>query len=134
MKKMMNKMIAITMMMAITTAMPAMAGNKKYMNNDKKDKVVTVTNPKKDSHFNKKPVLNTKRTTHFAPHKTHVYRPVVKTCTFKVSRFDSHNKVVAKVERIHGVMNIHWNPRTREVTVRYNAHITSARHIKHAVA
>ena len=34
-----NKVIA-AMMMAITTAMPAMAGNKNHANNDKKDKVV----------------------------------------------------------------------------------------------
>ena len=134
MKKMLNKMIAITMMMAITTAMPAMAGNKKYMNNDKKDKVVTVTNPKKDSHFNKKPVLNTKRTTHFAPHKTHVYRPVVKTCTFKVSRHENYKKVVAKAENMKGVIDAKWNPRTREVTVTYDGKITSARNIKHFMA
>ena len=36
--KTMNKVIAAMMMMAITTAMPAMAGNKNHTNNDKKDK------------------------------------------------------------------------------------------------
>ena len=43
----MNKVIA-AMMMAITFAMPAMAGNKNH--NGKKDKVVAVNN-KKVSHF-----------------------------------------------------------------------------------
>ena len=48
--KTMNKVIA-AMMMAITTAMPAMAGNKHH--NDKKDKVVAVNNGKKESNFDK---------------------------------------------------------------------------------
>ena len=46
-----NKVIAIMMMMSITFAMPAMAGNKNH--NGKKDKVVAVNN-KKVSHFDKK--------------------------------------------------------------------------------
>ena len=46
MKKTMNKVIA-AMMMAITFAMPAMAGNKN--NNSKKDKVVAVNNKKVSS-------------------------------------------------------------------------------------
>lgn len=49
--KIMNKVIATMMMMAITTAMPAMAGNKNH--NDKKDKVVAVNNGKKESNFDK---------------------------------------------------------------------------------
>ena len=64
--KTMNKVIAAMMMMAITTAMPAMAGNKNH--NDKKDKVVAVNNKttvstsrQKDSHFDKVD----KKTTHF---------------------------------------------------------------------
>ena len=64
------------MMMAITFAMPAMAGNKNH--NGKKDKVVAVNNK-------------------------------------KVSHFD-------------------WNPRTRELTVIYDAKVTSARHIMHFMA
>ena len=115
------------MMMAITTAMPAMAGNKHH--NDKKEKVVAVNNNKKDSHFDKVD----KKTTHFDAHK-HDYRPDVKTCTFKVSRHDSHKKVVAKAEHMKGVMNTKWNPRTRELTVIYDAKVTSARHIMHFVA
>ena len=125
-----NKVIAAMMMMVITTAMPAMAGNKKHTNNDKKDKVVAVNNGKKESHFDKVD----KKTTHFNTHKKNTYRPDVKTYTFKVSRHDSYKKVVAKAERIDGVMDAKWNARTREVTVRYDANKTSVKYIKHTVA
>ena len=132
-----NKVIAIMMMMSITFAMPAMAGNKKN-NNGKNDKVVVVVNnDKKASHFDKvdkKTTVSTSRSSHFDAHKTHAYRPDVKTCTFKVSRHDSHKKVVAKVENMKGVMDTNWNPRTRELTVRYDANKTSARNIKHFMA
>ena len=127
--KTMNKVIA-AMMMAITTAMPAMAGNKKHTNHGKNTTVVVVTNDKKVSHFDK---MNN-RTSHFDAYKKHAYRPDVKTCTFRVSRHDSHRKVVAKVEHMKGVMDTKWNPRTREVTVIYDAKVTSARHIKHFMA
>ena len=126
--KTMNKVIAAMMMMAITTAMPAMAGNKNH--NDKKDKVVAVNNNKKDSHFDKVD----KKTTHFDAHKKNAYRPDMKTYTFKVSRHDSHKKVVAKVENMKGVKEAKRNPRTREVTVIYDANVTSARNIKHFMA
>ena len=125
--KTMNKVIAAMMMMAITTTMPAMAGNKHH--NDKKTTVVVVNNDKKVSHFDKVD----KRTSHYDAHK-HAYRPDVKTCTFRVSRHDSHRKVVAKVEHMKGVMDTKWNPRTREVTVIYDAKVTSARNIKHFMA
>ena len=124
----MNKVIAAMMMMAITFAMPAMAGNKPHHNNDKK--VVAVNNDKKASHFDKAD----KKTSHFDTSKPHAYRPDVKTTTIKVSRHDSHKKVVAKVENMKGVMDTNWNPRTREVTVIYDAKVTSARHIKHFMA
>ena len=130
-----NKVIAAMMMMAITTAMPAMAGNKNH--NDKKDKVVVVNNGKKESHFDKvdkKTTVSTSRPTHFDTHKKNAYRPDMKTYTFKVSRHDSYKKVVAKAERIDGVMDAKWNARTREVTVRYDANKTSAKYIKHSVA
>ena len=125
--KTMNKVIA-AIMMAITTAMPAMAGNKNH--NDKKDKIVAVNNNKKDSHFDKVD----KKTTHFDAHKKNAYRPDMKTYTFKVSRHDSHKKVVAKVENMKGVKDAKWNPRTREVTVIYDANVTSVRNIKHFMA
>ena len=97
-----NKVIAAMMMMAITTAMPAMAGNKK--------------------------------TGHFDIHKTHAYRPDVKSCTFILSRHESHKKMVAKVENMKGVMDTKWDPRTRELTVIYDGKVTSARNIKHFMA
>ena len=124
-----NKVIAIMMMMSITFAMPAMAGNKNN-NHGKNDKVVVVNNDKKGSHFDKVD----KKTSHFDTSKTHAYRPDVKTTTIKVSRHDSHKKVVAKVENMKGVMDTNWNPRTRELTVRYDANKTSARNIKHFMA
>ena len=128
--KTMNKVIAAMMMMAITTTMPAMAGNKHHNDrNNKKTTVVVVTNDKKASHFDNVD----KRTSHFDAHK-HAYRPDVKPCPFRVSRHDSHKKVVAKVEHMKGVMDTKWNPRTREVTVIYDAKVTSARHIKHFMA
>ena len=127
--KTMNKVIAAMMMMAITT-MPAMAGNKKYNNHDKKATVVVVNNDKKTLHFDKVD----KALSHKGYHKGHAYRPEVKTCTFRVSRHDSHRKVVAKVEHMKGVMDTKWNPRTREVTVIYDAKVTSARHIRHFMA
>ena len=123
-----NKVIAAAMMLTITFAMPAMAGNKKNTNN-KKATVVVVTNEKKTSHFDKVD----KRASRSDAHK-YAYRPDVKTCTFKVSRHDSHKKVVAKAEHLKGVMNTMWNPRTRELTVIYDAKVTSARHIMHFMA
>ena len=132
-----NKVIAAMMMMAITFAMSAMAGHKTTVstsrqpnNHGKNDKVVVVNNDKKASHFDKAD----KKTSHFDTHKTHAYRPDVKTCTIKVSRHDSHKKVVAKVENMKGVMDSNWNPRTHELTVRYDANKTSARNIKHFMA
>ena len=126
--KTMNKVIAAMMLMAITTAMPAMAGNKHHNNNDKK--VVVVNNYKGGSHFDKVD----KALSHNDVHKKNAYRPDVKTTTIKVSRHDSHKKVVAKVENMKGVMDTNWNPRTRELTIRYDANKTSARNIKHFVA
>ena len=126
--KTMNKVIAAMMMMALTTTMPAMAGNKNNPRNDKK--VVVVNNNKGASHFDKVD----KALSHNTYHKGHAYRPDVKTCTFKVSRHENYKKVVAKAENMKGVIDAKWNPRTREVTVRYDAKVTSARNIKHFMA
>ena len=87
-------------------------------------------NSPRDSHFDRVD----KRTSHFDNYRHHAYRPVVKTCTFRVSRHAVHHHAVAKAERIHGVMGAYWNPRTHEMTVRYDARVTSARHIMHLVA
>ena len=130
MKTTMNKVMAAMMMMALTTTMPAMAGNKNNPRNDKKTTVVVVKNDKGASHFDKVD----KALSHNTYHKGNVYRPDVKTCTVKVSRHESHKKVVAKVENMKGVMDTNWNPRTRELTVRYDANKTSARNIKHFMA
>ena len=92
--------------------------------------VARVTNSPRDSHFDRVD----KRTSHFDNYRHHAYRPVVKTCTFRVSRHAVHHHAVAKAERIHGVMGAYWNPRTHEMTVRYDARITTARHIMHSVA
>ena len=124
-----NKVIAAMMLMAITTAKPAMAGNKNH-HNGKNDKAVVVNNHKSESHFDKVD----KALSHNDVHMTHAYRPDVKTTTIKVSRHDSHKKVIAKVENMKGVMDTNWNPRTRELTIRYDANKTSARNIKHFVA
>ena len=43
-------------------------------------------------------------------------------------------QIVAKIENMKGVMDTNWNPRTRELTVRYDANKTSAHNIKHFVA
>ena len=133
--KKLNKVIAAMMMMAITTAMPAMAGNKNH--NDKKGNVVVVNNRitantsrQSSSHFDKVE----KALSHSDAHKGHAYRPNVKTYTFKVSRHGSYKKIVAKAEHINGVMDAKWNPRTREVTIRYDANKTSVKHIKRSVA
>ena len=123
-----NKVIAAMMLMAITTATPAMAGNKNHHNNDKK--VVVVNNHKGGSHFDKVD----KKTSHFDIHKTHAYRPDVKSCTFILSRHESHKKMVAKVENMKGIMDTKWDPRTRELTVIYDGKVTSARNIKHFMA
>ena len=138
--KTMNKVIALIIMMAITIAMPAMAGNGKKNPNGNKNKVVVVTNgrrdvhaPKADMHDPHAPKVDMRDPRFNAPHKP-IYRPDVRTCVIKLGRHDSHRKVVAKAEHMKGVMDAKWNPRTREVIVRYDANVTSARHILHFMA
>ena len=120
MKNVMNKMIACMIMMTIASAMPAMADNGKYVNSGRRDHAVVVNNHK--------------NTAGHDIHKKPVYRPDVKSCTVKVSRHTPHNRVVARAERVKGVMDTKWNPRTRELIIRYDAHITSPWNIRHAVA
>ena len=138
--KTMNKVIALIMMMAITIAMPAMAGNGKKNLNGNKNKVVVVTNgrrdvhaPKVDMHDPHGPKADMRDPRFDAPRKP-IYRPDVRICVIKLGRHDSHRKVVAKAEHMKGVMDAKWNPRTREVIVRYDANVTSARHILHFMA
>ena len=130
MKNVMNKMIVAMIMMAIANVMPAMADNHKNVNSGRRDHAVVVNNHNKDVHAGK---MDKKPTGHDA-HNKHAYKPDVKSCVVKVSRHTHHDRVVAKAERVRGVMDTRWNPRTRELIIRYDAHMTSSRHIKHAVA
>ena len=130
MKNVMNKMIVAMIMMAIANVMPAMADNHKNVNSGRRDHAVVVNNHKKAVH----PGKMDKKPAYYGAHGKHAYRPDVKSCIVKVSRHTPHNRVVAKAERIKGVMDTRWNPRTRELIIRYDAHMTSSGHIKHAVA
>ena len=112
--KKMNKVIAAMMLMAITFATPAMADNKHHNNHDKKA-----------GHFDK-------HTAHFDRH--HAPRPDMRICSVYLSRFGSPRAAMERAERIHGVAEVKYNPRTREITVLYDAKVTSSRHIRHAVA
>ena len=121
----MKKMIAAMVMMAMTVAMPVMAGNKHHNNHNNHDKKVVVVHHKGGPHFDK-------RAAHFDRH--HAPRPDMRICAVYLSRFDSPREAMARAERIHGVADVKYNPRTREITVLYDAKVTSSRHIRHAVA
>ena len=129
MKKMMNKAMAAMIMMALAIAMPAKADNRGHVvDNGRRDHAVVVDNHRKDAHFDKKD--------HKPGHvdKKHAYRPDMKTCTIKVIHRDSHKRLVAKAEHINGVKDANWNPRTRELTVLYDANKTTSRYIKRVLA
>lgn len=106
------KMIAALMLMTITAATPATAKNKKV------------------SHFDRVEM----KASHFDKHHKHAYRPEVKTCTLVLGRHDSHKKLAAKADRMKDVIDTKWNPRRRELTIIYDAKMTSARHIRHFMA
>ena len=106
------KMIAALMLITITAATPATAKNKKV------------------SHFDRVEM----KASHFDKHHKHAYRPEVKTCTLVLGRHDSHKKLAAKADRMKGVIDTKWNPRRRELTIIYDAKVTSARHIRHFMA
>ena len=75
------KMIAAMVMMAMTVAMPAMAGNRHHNNHKHHDKnVVVVVHHKGGPHFDK-------RAAHFDRH--HAPRPEMRICAVYLSRFDS---------------------------------------------
>ena len=129
MKKMMNKAMVAMMMMAIAFAMPAKADNRGHVvDNGRRDHAVVVDNHRKDAHFDKKD--------HKPGHvdKKHAYRPDMKTCKIKVGHRDNPKRVEAKALRISGVVDARMNPRTRELTVRYDANKTTARHIRRVIA
>jgi hypothetical protein len=105
-------MIAAMMLMTITAAMPATAKNKK------------------ESHFDRVEMKHS----HFDRHHRDAYRPEIKSCTLVLGRHDSHRKLAKKADRMKGVIDTRWNPRTRELTIIYDAKVTSARHIRHFMA
>jgi len=131
MKTIMNKVIVAMIMMAIANVMPAMADNHRNVNSGRRDHSVVVNNPKKDVHSGK---MDKKSAYYDDHHKKPVYKAEIKSCVIKVSRHTHHNRVVAKAQCIKGVMDTKWNARTRELIIRYDAHMTSARSIRHAVA
>ena len=106
------KMIAALMLMTITAAAPATAKNKKV------------------SHFD--PVEM--KTSHFDRNHRHAYRPEIKSCTLVLGRHDSHKKLAEKANHMKGVIDTKWNPRKRELTIIYDAKVTTARHIRHFMA
>jgi hypothetical protein len=127
----MKKTIAAMMMMAMTAAMPAMAGNNHFGKNDKKSTV--VNHDKKAGHYDKRTAHYDKRTaTHFDTR--HAARPDMKTYTYRLSRYDSPRAIIERAERINGVKEAKYNPRTRELTILYDAHRTTLHHIKHTMA
>jgi hypothetical protein len=129
MKKMMNKAMAAMIMMALAIAMPAKADNRGHVvDNGRRDHAVVVDNHRKNAHFDKKD--------HKPGHvdKKHAYRPDMKTCKIKVGHRDNPKRVEAKALRISGVVDARMNPRTRELTVRYDANKTTARHIRRVIA
>lgn len=106
------KMIAAMMIMTITAAMPATANNQR------------------GSHFDR----IEKKNSHFDRHHRPAYRPEVKSYTIRLSRYESHRQLAARAGRLKGVMDTKWNPRTRELTIIYDAKMTSSRHIRHHLA
>lgn len=107
------------MIMAITTA-PVFAGN----NVDRKPKPVKkeMTDRKPDRKADKD------RGKHFDRHAA------IEVISFKVDHKASKKRnFVQKVETIPGVKEVKWNPRTKMMTVTYDANKTSARKIKAAV-
>ena len=116
----MYKVIVAMMIMVITTA-PVFAGN----NVDRKPK------PVKKEMTDRKPGKNADKKT-YKNHDRHA--AAIEVISFKVSHKASKKKnIVAKVEAIHGVKEVKWNPRTSMMTVTYDAHKTSSRTIKAAV-
>ena len=104
--------LAAMMLMTITAALPATAKNKK------------------ESHFDRVEMKHS----HFDRHHRDAYRPEIKFCTIVLSRHESHSKMAARADRMKGVIDTKWNPRTRELTIIYDAKVTSARHIRHFMA
>ncbi len=121
----MKKMIAAMMLMALT-ATTATANNKR--NHNDRATVIVVNDRKTASHFDRLEGSATR----IASHPRHA-RHDFKVCTIPVSRHAARHHALDKVQRIHGVKSASYNPRTGEMTVVYDAFLTSARHIIHSV-
>ena len=118
----MYKVIVTMMIMAITTA-PVFAGTNvdRKPHPDKKEMRMT------DSKHDKKEYKKADKY-----HSRHAV--AIEVISFKVGHKASKKRnFVAKVEAIHGVKEVKWNPRTNMMTVTYDANKTSARTIKAAV-
>ena len=121
--KTMHKVIVAMIIIFITTA-PVFAGNNVDRNTKPGKKEMTDRKPGKND-------KNTDRKT-YKNHDSHA--AAIEVISFKVSHKASKEKnIVAKVEAIHGVKKVNWNPRVKMMTVTYDAHKTSSRTIMAAV-
>ncbi len=121
--KTMYKVIVAMMIMAITTA-PVFAGN----NVDRKKK------PVKKEMVDRRPGKPDRKANRDRGWNHDRHAAAIEVISFKVSpKASKKRNFVAKVEAIHGVKEVKWSPRTKMMTVTYDANKTSARAIKAAV-
>ena len=116
--KTMTKVIAVMMMMTFTTT--AMA------NSDKNTRpVVSIEiGVRPNGHHSGSTWHNAAP----APRSWHqsAAKPTLRTYTFQVSSWAaSHKNVVAAANSVKGVKVTNWNPRTRQLTVSYDARLTT---------
>ncbi|MBO4659961.1 MAG: hypothetical protein J5610_00695 [Prevotella sp.] len=117
--KTMTKVIAVIMMMTITTTASAKSHNDKYNGIAIKIEVGHKPHSNYDRSWHGKPA-----SLHARPHN-HI-SGAMHTFTFQVSRHTAMNKnVVLRANSLHGVKVESWNPRTRMLTVSYNDRITN---------
>lgn len=115
----MTKVIAVIMMMTITTTASAKS------HNDKNNGVAVRIE------VGHRPHHNYYRTWHGTPAsmqaRPHYHaKSNIHTFTFQVSRHTAmHRNVVMRANSLHGVKVENWNPRTRMLTVSYNDRITN---------
>ena len=123
----MNKVMTLIMVVSLTLATSAMAGDKKH-NCKKRDKEVAVA--VRDHH---KQARHRHARGHFV-HKAAPLHKDVRVCSFTVSRHVAHKKnVVKRARKVHGVIDARLNPRTCVMTVRYDARRTTPKVIRRAV-
>ena len=114
-----NKVIAAAMMLvAITTSMPAMANNKKDIRPEYRNEM-RADNGRRH-HYDR----------HAVGHHRNWHAADIHTTVFRVSPHAAHQRhIVSIVSNMRGVRAVDYNPRTHQMTVVYNARITSPRHI-----